>query len=167
NIQFAIGQGYFQASPLQLATAYAALGNGGTVLQPQLMLQTEDAAGRVKSEAEPVVTGEIPIDPAARQVIMDGLHDAAQAPEGTSYKVFGGFPVKVAGKTGTAERTDEIDQAWYAVLAPYPDPEIAVVVTVEQGGFGADTAAPVALQILQAYFDKQAHAVSGGVGSVE
>ena len=66
-----------------------------------------------------------------------------------------------------SERPDEIDQAWYAVLAPYPDPEIAVVVTVEQGGFGADTAAPVALQILQAYFDKQAHAVSGGVGSVE
>lgn len=167
NIQLAIGQGYLQASPLQLAVAYAALGNGGTVLKPQLMLQTEDAAGRVKSEAEPQVTGQIPIDPGARQVIMAGLHDAAQAPEGTSYKVFGGFPVKVAGKTGTAERTNEADQAWYAVLAPYPNPKIAVVVTVEEGGFGADTAAPVALQVLQAYFGKEAHAVSGGTGSVE
>ncbi|MFN8142101.1 MAG: penicillin-binding protein 2 [Solirubrobacterales bacterium] len=167
NIQFAIGQGYFQASPLQMAVAYSALGNGGTVLKPQLMLQTEDAAGRVIKEAEPVVEGQVPIDPADRQVVMEGLHDAAQAPEGTSYKVFGGFPVQVAGKTGTAERQDEADQAWYAVLAPYPDPEIAVVVTVEQGGFGADTAAPVALQILQAYFDKEAKAVSGGTGSVE
>jgi len=167
NIQFAIGQGYFQASPLQMAVAYAALGNGGEVLEPQLMLQTEDAAGRVVTEAEPRVVGNVPIDPADRQVIMEGLHDAAQAPEGTSYKVFGGFPVKVAGKTGTAERAGEADQAWYAVLAPYPNPEIAVVVTVEQGGFGADTAAPVALQVLQAYFDKQAHAVAGGAGSVE
>ncbi|OJU93302.1 MAG: penicillin-binding protein 2 [Solirubrobacterales bacterium 67-14] len=167
NIQLAIGQGYLQASPLQLAVAYAALGNGGTVLKPQLMLQTEDAAGRVKSEAEPQVAGQIPIDPSARQVIMEGLHDAAQAPEGTSYKVFGGFPVKVAGKTGTAERANETDQAWYAVLAPYPNPKIAVVATVEEGGFGADTAAPVALQVLQAYFGKEAHAVSGGTGSVE
>ena len=98
---------------------------------------------------------------------MAGLHDAAQSPSGTSYPVFGGFPVKVAGKTGTAERQPKADQAWYAVLAPYPDPEIAVVTTVEEGGFGADTAAPVALQILSAYFDKQAKAVSGGTGNVE
>ncbi|MBN8868107.1 MAG: penicillin-binding protein 2 [Solirubrobacterales bacterium] len=167
NIQFAIGQGYFQASPLQMAVAYSALGNGGTVLKPQILLQTEDAAGRVIKEAEPEVTGEVPIDPAYRQVIMEGLHDAAQAPEGTSYQVFGGFPVKIAGKTGTAERTNEPDQAWYAALAPYPDPEIAVIVTVERGGFGADTAAPVALQILQDYFHKQAKAVSGSSGNVE
>ncbi|MCB8915653.1 MAG: penicillin-binding protein 2 [Thermoleophilales bacterium] len=167
NIQLAIGQGYFQASPLQLAVAYAALGNGGKVLKPELMLQTEDAAGRVLGENEPVVENTIPIDPADRSVVMAGLHDAAQSPEGTSYKVFGGFPIKVAGKTGTAERTGEADQAWYAVLAPYPNPEIAVVVTVEQGGFGADTAAPVALQVLQAYFHKKAEAVSGSSGSVE
>jgi penicillin-binding protein 2 len=167
NVQFAIGQGYFQASPLQMAVAYSALGNGGTVLRPKLMLQTEDAAGRVVSESEPEVTGEVPMDPADRQVIMEGLHDAAQSPEGTSYKVFGGFPVKIAGKTGTSERTNEPDQSWYAALAPYDDPEIAVVVTVERGGFGADTAAPVTLQILQEYFGKQARAVSGGTGSVE
>jgi len=167
NIQFAIGQGYFQASPLQMAVAYSALGNGGNVLKPQLMLQTEDAAGRVIKEAEPDVVKTVPIDPADRDVILAGLHDAAQSPEGTSYKVFGGFPIKVAGKTGTAERQDEADQAWYAVLAPYPNPQIAVVVTVEEGGFGADTAAPVALQILQSYFHKQAKAVAGGTGSVE
>jgi len=167
NIQFAIGQGYFQASPLQMAVAYAALGNGGKLLKPQLMYQTEDPAGRVITEAEPRVEAQVPMDPEARRVIMEGLHDAAQAPAGTSYKVFGGFPVKVAGKTGTAERAGEADQAWYAVLAPYPNPEIAVVTTVEQGGFGSDTAAPVALQMLQAYFHRQARAVSGGTGGVE
>jgi len=167
NIQFAIGQGYFQASPLQMAVAYAALGNGGTLLRPQLMLQAEDSAGRVIREAEPRVTGQVPIDPGDRRVIMEGLHDAAQAPAGTSYKVFGGFPVEVAGKTGTAERAGEADQAWYAALAPVDNPRIAVVTTVEQGGFGADTAAPVASQILQAYFGRKAKPVSGGTGAVE
>lgn len=166
NIQLAIGQGYFQASPLQMAVAYAALGNGGKVLEPQLMLRTEDPAGRVLAETQPRVVSRVPIDPAARSAIMEGLHDAAQAPEGTSYKVFGGFPVEVAGKTGTAERAGEADQAWYAILAPYPNPKIAVVVTVERGGFGADTAAPVALQMLQEYFHREARAVSGG-GAVE
>ena len=167
NIQFAIGQGYLQASPLQMAVAYAALGNGGTVLRPQLYLQSEDAAGRVLKEAEPKVESTFTMDEGYRDDIMEGLHDAAQSPEGTSYQVFGGFPIKVAGKTGTAERVNEADQAWYAVLAPYDDPEIAVVVTVEEGGFGADTAAPVALQVLQEYFGKEAKAVSGGTGSVE
>ncbi|MGK2956038.1 MAG: penicillin-binding protein 2 [Solirubrobacterales bacterium] len=167
NIQLAIGQGDLQADPLQMAVAYAALGNGGDVMKPRLALQTEDAAGRVLEETEAEVIRQIPIDPGAQDVIMAGLHDAAQAPEGTSYKVFGGFPVPVAGKTGTAERPPNGDQAWYSVLAPYPNPEIVVTTTIEQGGFGADTAAPVALQILSAYFDKQAKAVSGGTGSVE
>lgn len=167
NIQLAIGQGSLQADPLQMAVAYAALGNGGTVYKPRLVQQTEDAAGRVISETEPQVVRKIPIDPGSRNVIMSGLHDAAQSPEGTSYAVFGGFPVPVAGKTGTAERPPNGDQAWYAVLAPYPNPKIVVTTTIEEGGFGADTAAPVALQILSAYFDKQAKAVSGGSGTVE
>lgn len=167
NIQLAIGQGYLQASPLQMAVAYAALGNGGKILKPHLLHQIEDAAGRVLDEKDSEVLSEIPIDPEHRQVIMDGLHDAAQEPEGTSYQVFGGFPIPVAGKTGTAERQPKADQAWYAALAPADDPEIAVVTTIEEGGFGADTAAPVALQILSAYFDKQAKAVSDGTGNVE
>jgi len=167
NIQLAIGQGDLQTDPLQMATAYAAIGNGGKILKPHLNLQEEDSAGRVIKETEPEIVREIPLDPGYRDSIMQGLHDAAQAPGGTSYEVFGGFPIPVAGKTGTAERPPNGDQAWYAVLAPYPKPEIAVVTTVEQGGFGADSAAPVALQILSAYFDKQAKAVSGGGGNVE
>ncbi|MGB0120486.1 MAG: penicillin-binding protein 2 [Solirubrobacterales bacterium] len=167
NIQLAIGQGYLQASPLQMAVAYAALGNGGDVLKPHLIKQTEDSAGRVLDETAPEIVSQVPIDPTYRDIIMAGLHDAAQEPEGTSYGVFGGFPIPVAGKTGTAERLPKADQAWYAVLAPYPDPEIVVITTVEEGGFGADTAAPVALQVLSAYFGKQAKAVTDGTGNVE
>jgi penicillin-binding protein 2 len=166
NVQLAIGQGDLQADPLQMAVAYAALGNGGEIVKPHLALQTEDAAGRVVEEFTPEIVRTIEIDPVARETIMAGLNDAAQAPDGTSYGVFGGFPVPVAGKTGTAERPPNGDQSWYVVLAPFPKPKIVTAVTVEQGGFGADTAAPIALQVLSAYFDRQATAVSGG-GNVE
>jgi penicillin-binding protein 2 len=167
NVQLAIGQGDLQADPLQMAVAYAALGNGGMIVKPHMALQAEDSAGRILEEYEPEVSRTIDLDPGARQTILEGLHDAAQAPDGTSYGVFGGFPVPVAGKTGTAERPPNGDQSWYIVLAPYPDPRIVTAVTVEQGGFGSDTAAPIALQILSAYFDKQAKPVSGGSGNFE
>ncbi|MDQ2700774.1 MAG: penicillin-binding transpeptidase domain-containing protein, partial [Actinomycetota bacterium] len=167
NVQLAIGQGDLQADPLQMAVAYAALGNGGNVIKPHLLYQTEDSAGRVLEEAQPEIQRTIDLKPEVRTAIMEGLHDAAQAPGGTSYGVFGGFPVKIAGKTGTAERPPHGDQAWYVALAPYPNPEIAVATTVEQGGFGADTAAPLALAILSAYFHKEAKPVTDGTGNVE
>ncbi len=167
NVQLSIGQGDLQADPLQMAVAYAALGNGGNIVEPHTALQAEDPAGRVIEEYEPEINRTIDLDPTARRVIMEGLNDAAQQPEGTSYGVFGGFPVPVAGKTGTAERPPNGDQSWYVVLAPYPDPEIVTAVTVEQGGFGADTAAPIALEILSAYFDRKAKSVDGGSGNVE
>ncbi|MDQ2623200.1 MAG: penicillin-binding protein 2 [Actinomycetota bacterium] len=167
NVQLAIGQGDLQADPLQMAVAYAAIGNGGKIIKPHLLYQTEDSAGRVLEEAQPEIQRTIDLKPEVRTAIMEGLHDAAQAPGGTSYGVFGGFPVEIAGKTGTAERPPHGDQAWYVALAPYPNPEIAVATTVEQGGFGAVTAAPLALAILSAYFDKQAKPVTDGTGNVE
>jgi penicillin-binding protein 2 len=163
NIQLATGQGDLQTDPLQMAVAYAALGNGGRLVTPHLGMELKDAAGRVIKEFEKPAQREVRIDPATRDAIMAGLHASAQAPEGTSYPVFGGFPIPVAGKTGTAQRPPHGDQAWYVVLAPYPNPRIVTVVTIEEGGFGAETAAPTALDILEAYFHKQATAVSGEV----
>lgn len=166
NVNLSVGQGDLQADPLQMAVAYATIANGGTVPTPHVGLRVEDAAGRVLREVEPPAARQVPIDPEWRQTILDGLHAAAQSPEGTSYAVFGGFPVPVAGKTGTAERPPYGDQSWYVVLAPYPDPEIVVAVTFEEGGFGADTAAPAAYQILSEHFEKKAKPVEGG-GAVE
>jgi penicillin-binding protein 2 len=167
NVNLSVGQGDLQADPLQMAVAYATIANGGTVPRPHVGMQVEDAAGRVVREIEPAPAREVRIDPEWRETILAGLHDAAQSPGGTSYGVFGGFPVPVAGKTGTAERPPYADQSWYVVLAPYPDPEIVVAVTFEQGGFGADTAAPAALQILSEYFEKSAKPVEGDVGAIE
>lgn len=166
NVNLAVGQGDLQADPLQMAVAYATIANGGVVPRPHVAMQVEDAAGRVLREIESRPARTVEIDPEWRETILAGLHGAAQSPGGTSYGVFGGFPVPVAGKTGTAERPPYADQSWYVVLAPYPDPEIVVAVTFEQGGFGADTAAPAALQILSERFGKSAEPVEAG-GAVE
>jgi len=166
NVNLSVGQGDLQADPLQMAVAYATIANGGTVPRPHVAMQVEDPAGRVLREVEPRPARSIEIEPEWRETILAGLHDAAQSPSGTSYGVFGGFPVPVAGKTGTAERPPYEDQSWYVVLAPYPDPEIVVAVTFEQGGFGADTAAPAALKILSEHFGKSAEPVETA-GAVE
>jgi penicillin-binding protein 2 len=167
NVNLSVGQGDLQADPLQMAVAYATIANGGTVPRPHVALRVDDAAGRVLREIEPRPARSVKIDPEWRDTILAGLHDAAQSPSGTSYGVFGGFPVPVAGKTGTAERPPYADQSWYVVLAPYPDPEIVVAVTFEEGGFGSETAAPAALQILSEHFGKEAEAVETTGGTVE
>ncbi|MGN6255284.1 MAG: penicillin-binding transpeptidase domain-containing protein [Solirubrobacterales bacterium] len=153
DIQLATGQGDLQTNPLQMAVAYAALGNGGKIVTPHLGLEIEDAAGRVLKEFDPPIRRKVHIDPAYRSAILEGLHEAAQAPGGTSDPVFGNFPIPVAGKTGTAERgPGHADQSWYCILAPYPNPRIVTCVTIEEGGFGAQAAAPAAHTILEAYF---------------
>jgi penicillin-binding protein 2 len=164
NIQLATGQGDLQTNPLQMAVAYATLGNGGTVVTPHVGKEITDAAGRVLEEFAPPTRRQVKIDPEYRRIILEGLHLAAQSPEGTSYEVFGNFPVPVAGKTGTAQRVGQADQSWYLVLAPYPDPKIVTAVTIEEGGFGAEAAAPVALDILEAYFDKHTTGPAGANG---
>ncbi len=160
NIQLATGQTDLQTNPLQMAIAYATVANGGTVVTPHVGMEVDDAAGRVVQDINPGPRRHVHVNSVYRSTILEGLHEAAQAPGGTSYGVFGGFPIPVAGKTGTAQRPPNADQSWYIVLSPYPNPKIVTAVTIEQGGFGADSAAPAALSILSAYYD--AHASSSG-----
>jgi penicillin-binding protein 2 len=168
NIQLATGQGDLQTNPLQMAIAYAALGNGGKIVTPHLGMEIQDAAGRVLKEFDPPIRRKIQVDPAWRSVILEGLHEAAQSPGGTSDPVFGSFPIPVAGKTGTAERPGHADQSWYCILAPYPNPRIVTVVTIEEGGFGVHAAAPAAHTILEAYFhNRLAKEASSGSGEGE
>jgi penicillin-binding protein 2 len=159
SINLSVGQGDLQADPLQMAVAYAAIGNGGTVVTPHVAMRAEDPAGRVIQEVDPGPRREVDINPEWRTAIMDGLTAAAMEPEGTSYPVFGepGFPVDVAGKTGTAETSQNgvlYDQSWYVALAPAQDPEVVVAFTFERGGFGADTAAPATRAVLTEYAER-------------
>jgi penicillin-binding protein 2 len=163
NINLSVGQGDLLANPLQMAVAYAAIANGGRVLRPRLGLRIEDAAGRALQQLDAPTARRVKISKENRDAILEGLHGAASAPGGTSTPVFAGFPIPVAGKTGTAEHVGRADQSWYVVLAPYPNPKYVVAVTDEAGGFGADTAAPMARRILAALFDvKENGLVQGG-----
>ncbi|MFL6194137.1 MAG: penicillin-binding protein 2, partial [Thermoanaerobaculia bacterium] len=164
NINLSVGQGDLQADPLQMAVAYATIANGGRVLAPRLGQRIEDSSGRVLQQLQAPAARKLNIRPEFRQAILDGLRGGASAPGGTSAKVFNGFPIPVAGKTGTAEKgAGRSDQSWYVALAPYPSIKYVVAVTDEAGGFGADTAAPMARNILAALFDvKHDRAAKGG-----
>ncbi|MEA2474411.1 MAG: penicillin-binding protein 2 [Thermoleophilaceae bacterium] len=153
NINLAVGQGYLQVAPLQLAVAYAAIANGGYIVRPHLGERVEDADGRVIQEFNQPSRRKVDVKPEYRQAILDGLRAAAGSPGGTSYPVFKDFPIPIAGKTGTAQKgAGRADQSWYAALAPYPNPRYVVVSTFESGGFGADTAAPAVRKILAQLF---------------
>ena len=97
-------------------------------------------------------------------MILEGLHEAAQAPGGTSYGVFGGFPIPVAGKTGTAQRPPNPDQSWYIVLSPYPNPKIVTAVTIERGRLRRRLGRAGGASILSAYYGKHSTGPAGPNG---
>jgi penicillin-binding protein 2 len=163
NVNLAVGQGDLQATPLQLAVAYAAIANGGKVVTPHLGQEIEDGAGRQLEEIRKPPQRKVTMDPTDLDAIRSGLRAAAGEPGGTSADVFKGFPYAVYGKTGTAERYPNADQSWYACFVEDPVKPIVVVVTVEEGGFGAEAAAPAARLILSKWFgvrDRAWHAGS-------
>jgi penicillin-binding protein 2 len=154
NVNLAVGQGDVQVTPLQLAVAYSAIANGGTVVRPHIGLEVDTPDGTVLQKIQPPAARHINIAPEYLDVIRQGLREAASQPGGTSADVMGDFPLPVYGKTGTAQRNGQADQSWYACFVPdtATSKPIEVIVTVEQGGFGAAAAAPAARQILSQWF---------------
>jgi penicillin-binding protein 2 len=152
NVNLAVGQGDLQATPLQLATVYSTIVNGGTVVRPHLGAAIEDGAGRLVEQMRVPKRGTVAFSDANRATIMAGLRAAASEQGGTSADIFSGYRWPVYGKTGTAERGIQPDQSWYAVYVDHPLHPIVVVTTIERGGFGAETAAPAACLILNKWF---------------
>ncbi len=169
TVSAAIGQGYNLYTPLQLAISYAALANGGTVLEPRLVLRLESRDQIVERVFEPKIAQQTEISPATLALVHRGLTAVVEEPGGTGgrARVEG---VRVAGKTGTAQvvkleqteglEDDEIpiryrDHGWFGAFAPADEPEIAVGVFIEHGLHGSSAAGPVAQKILETYFAKQ------------
>jgi penicillin-binding protein 2 len=156
TVNLAIGQGDLQATPLQLAVAYAAIENKGKIVTPHLGLEIERANGELVQRIERDPARRVDIDEADRLAVANGLHLAASAAGGTSADVFTGWPqdqLPLYGKTGTAQRPPKGDQSWYVAYIPHPDRPIVIAVTVEEGGFGAATAAPIACRVLAKFYD--------------
>jgi penicillin-binding protein 2 len=164
NLNIAIGQGDLQVSPLQLALGYGALANGGTVYRPHVGRAVLDpASGREVRRVPPRVAGVAEVPGGALAAVGQGL--ASVVAGGTASSAFAGFPLDrfpVAGKTGTADLPPQAPFAWFASYAPAGDPRYVVVVMVEQGGHGGESAAPVARAIYQKLFGLPVTPVAAG-----
>jgi penicillin-binding protein 2 len=164
SIQLAIGQKDLLVTPLQMARFYALIANGGKLVRPHVVQDVQEGGGSRRSPARVVHTFTPPparsvgLDPYYLQAVQDGLYQATHSSTGTATGVFGNFPIAIAGKTGTAQKdpsTDQKDQSWWCGYGPADGsepPELVVCALIENGGFGADAAAPAALQVFKEFF---------------
>ncbi|VBB08953.1 Hypothetical protein LUCI_4239 [Lucifera butyrica] len=147
----AIGQGFQLETPLQMAMVMSEVANGGHRYRPYLVSKILAPDGKVIRTFGPEETGSVQVSQRTLDIIRDGLHEVA-LPGGTAGDVFDGFPISLAAKTGTAENPHGQDHGLFVAYAPFDNPTIVVAVIVEQGGFGTDSAAPIAKKILEAAF---------------
>lgn len=157
-VNAAIGQGDVLVTPLQLARAYAALANGGTLYSPRVGAALISPDGKVKARITPPAVGHLPVSGRALAYIRNALADVTT--QGTAAGSFAGFPldkVFVAGKTGTAEVAGGQATSVYASFAPLHKPKYVVVVMIPKSGEGADVSAPAARQIWDGIYGLERH----------
>jgi penicillin-binding protein 2 len=157
-VNASIGQGDVLVTPLQLARAYAALANGGTLYSPRIGDALISPDGRVRQRITPPVTGHLPVPKSTLAYIRAALGDVTT--RGTAAGSFAGFPLSkvfVAGKTGTAEVAGGQATSVYASFGPLSNPKYVVVVMIPKSGEGADVSAPCARQIWDAIYGLEGH----------
>jgi penicillin-binding protein 2 len=168
TLSFSVGQGYLNATPLQLLMLISGVANGGKLYQPRVVEKVEDIYGKKLKEYPPVELGRADVSERTLQIIQEALRGAVNDPHGTGWTCLL-KEVKVAGKTGTAQviRLPENfkkgdmnrmpqkyrDHAWFVAYAPFEDPKISIAVLVEHGGFGASAAAPIAKKVIAKYLN--------------
>jgi penicillin-binding protein 2 len=166
SVELAIGQGDLTVTPIQMARFYAMIANGGMLVTPHVAEDIEQpTSGRPKvlvplTPPTPTPSG---VDPTALQFVQDGLVEATHSSLGTSYGVFGKFPVSIAGKTGTAQKAVSLpgypnpvilNQSWWCGYGPTAPQKAQIVVcaVIENGGHGGTAAAPAALKVFEKFF---------------
>jgi penicillin-binding protein 2 len=162
-----IGQGFFMATPLQLAAATAALANRGRRIKPSIVHAEQETGSSALLPHLPRIEETISVqDPKNWDTVINAMVDVVHSARGTARHIGIGCPYKIAGKTGTAQvyglkqeekydakLIDEKlrDHALFIAFAPADNPKIAVAVIVEHGGAGSSVAAPIARRILDSY----------------
>lgn len=156
SVNMAVGQGYLQVTPLQVALMYAAIGNGGTLYRPQLVSYVAAQGEPPVYQFQPEVIGTLPLTPDQLDVIREGLRGVITDRKGTAHQRFLGLQIPVYAKTGTAE--DPITGRPHAWFAGYTQanrdgkPDIAIAVILQNRGEGSEWAAPIFRRIVEAYF---------------
>ncbi|MDY0011510.1 MAG: penicillin-binding protein 2 [Rhodocyclaceae bacterium] len=163
TISIGIGQGYNAYTPIQLAQATAAIANDGVIFRPHLVKYVTNASTGVRREVEPRPIRQLAFKAANLQAVKQAMVGVNN--EGTGARAFAGAPYESAGKTGTAQvfslkgaqyKESAVherlrDHALFIAFAPVDQPRIALAVLVENGGFGATSAAPIARLVLDYY----------------
>lgn len=152
-----IGQGFFEATPMQVASMAATIGSG-VRMRPLLVTKVVDTNGQTTSTYAPQKVGVAPLSADNLQVVQVSMLGPIYSPGGTSTGLFAGYPVTVAGKTGTAESGQPNPHAWFVAFAPASKlsgppatPKVAAATLVEYSGFGDTFAAPVTKSMVLAY----------------
>lgn len=168
TVSLSIGQGFVLVTPIQMLRTYCAIGNGGVLFGPRTVDRIVSPGGETIRELPSKVERILPLDEGNRKFLLSALRDTVHGERGTgkALRELETLGVEACGKTGTAQVVKLVqenqdlakipykyrDHALFVSLAPYPDPEIAVMVVVEHGGGGGSVAAPIAREILMKYF---------------
>ncbi|MFN8224966.1 MAG: penicillin-binding protein 2 [Gaiellales bacterium] len=167
SIQLSIGQKEVRVTPLQMAVFYAMIANGGKIVTPYIVQSAETPGANglpsVVKYRNPIrIPTSAGVDPAALQIVREGLLSATHSAFGTSQGVFASYPISIAGKTGTAEEVVAIpgypsthteDQSWWCGYGPTDsEAKIVVCAIIENGGHGSTAAAPAALKVFEKFF---------------
>ena len=166
TISVGIGQGYWTATPIQLARAHSILTQHGHNVIPHLLKSVREGDGHQEPFREPTDQVLVVKDDSYWKVAMEGMYRVINGAEGTGRKAFANTPYKAAGKSGTAQvigmkqdqkydahrlKEEHRDNALFVAFAPYEDPKAVVTLILENAGGGSTQAAPVVRQILDAY----------------
>lgn len=149
----AIGQGFQLVTPLQAAMVMGEIAANGKRYRPHCVSKIQTQDGTILTEFKPELMGELEVSPSVIRLVQEGLHEVTTY--GTGASSFSGFPIPIAGKTGTAENPHGRDHGWFVGYGPFDNPTVVVAVVVEQGGFGAASAVPIGRKILEAAFHIQ------------
>ena len=148
-----IGQGDVLVTPLQMASGIAAISNGGILWQPTIVSKIIDSDGKIVKEFKPRAIRSNLIDKDKLEIVKEGMRGAVT--EGSA-RALNDLPIKVAGKTGTAQVTNTFKKtnAWFTGFAPYDNPDIALAIVIEGAGEGSTAAIPIAKEIFWWYFNQ-------------
>lgn len=162
TLDAAIGQGFNLVTPLQAAMLISEIAANGRRYQPYLVQRIVGPDGKTVQEFQPKLVSTLDIPFSVIQLVQQGLRDVTKY--GTAAGVFGpGFPIDIAGKTGTAENPHGRDHGWFVAYGPFDNPSIVVAVIVENGGYGSQSSVPIGKKIFEAAFGLDQPSGSGNL----